>query len=556
VTQIDDDTLLAYANGALAPARQAEVAALLERSPELAADLDALKRLQRGLRSTFDAADLLPAPGPAAWERVEQRIAGRRWRRLGIALSAGVCAVGVLILVGLALQYGGGRRTTAVPTPVAPTPQLAPTIRVADAYPAPAATADIPAARPTAVTAMPESAYPDPRFAYPPPGETAIPLPTSAPRWPDLALISGTLPIGRMAFTNGLGIVGSPIDPCWSTVVSYLRPVPTPDPQRAPEEESHIFVLNAGDQQPAQIADGCMPVLSPDGQRVAYSRGGHIFVINADGSQNTRVTNDRAGDSFPVWSPDGQRIAFARDGDGTRYLYVMNADGSQQIQLTNSSVNTFLPGLHYSWSPDGRRIAFVIQQGYGASIVIANADGGGLTIMPNHLQRDYWPVWSPDGNKIAFLSEQWGSYNPAQAYPPPGGPPTIGYMTDGCCAANIYIMNPDGSEQTQLTTANDGPPLWSPDGSKIAYISGRDVRERFQDLYVMAADGSQQTRLVTVAAVGPLAWSPDGQYLSFRAAEEPGREVQDWSSLAVLKLDGSQLIRLPVKVYQDVTWSH
>jgi Tol biopolymer transport system component len=550
VTQIDKDTLLAYADGALAPARQAEVAALLEQSPELAADLDALTRLQRGLRSTFDAADLLPTPGPAAWGRVEQRIARRRWRRLGIALGAGVSAVIVLMLVGLALRYAGGRRTTA-----APTPMLAPTIGIAGAYPAPAATADVPAARPTAVTAMPESAYPDPRFAYPPPGETAKPFPTSAPRWPDLALMIGTLPIGRVVFTNGLGIVGSPIDPCWGTFVSYLRPTPTPHPQRVPEEESHIFVLNAGDQQPTHIADGCAPVVSPDGQRVAYTKGGDIFVINADGSQNTPVTNDLAYDSFPLWSPDGQRLAFARDGDGTRFLFVMNADGSQQMQLTNSSVNTFLPGLHYSWSPDGQRIAFTVQHGYGAIIYIANADGSRLTALPTEFQREYWPAWSPDGKKIAFLSENCCANDPAVAYPPPGGPPALGFMSDGCCGGIISIMNADGSEQTQLTTAGDGPPVWSPDGSQIAFISGRDGRERFQDLYVMAADGSQQTRLVTVAAVEPLAWSPDGQYISFRAAEEPSSEVRDWSSLAVLRLDGSRLIRLPVKVYQGLTWS-
>lgn len=550
MTQIDDDTLLAYADDALAPARRAEVSALLEQSPELAAELEALKRLQRGLRSTFDAADLLPTPGPAAWERVGQRIARRRWQRLGIALGAGVCTIAVLLLLGLALRYGGGRRTTVAPTPLA-----APTITVAGAYPAPADAADAPVARPTAVTAMPESAYPDPRFAYPPPGETPPPAETSVPRWPDLALITGTLPIGRMAFTDGIGVVGNEADPCWGVFVSYLRPTPTPHPDRAPEASSHIFVLGAGDQQPTQIADGCMPALSPDGQRVVYSKGGDIFVVNADGSQNTRVTADSAYDSFPLWSPDGQRIAFARDGDGTRFLYVMQADGSQQTQLTGSSVNTFLPGLHYSWSPDGQRIAFVVQQGYGASILIADAGGGGLTNMPRHLQRDYWPVWSPDGKKIAFLSEEWGTYDPADAYPPPGGPPALAYLADGCCAGNIYVMNPDGSQQTQLTTWGGGPPVWSPDSSKIAYISNRDITDRYSNIYAMNAEGGQQTRLLTAGAGTPLIWSPDGQYIAFKAWEVRGEDWHNWTDLAVLKLDGSQLIRLPVKVYQDLSWS-
>ncbi|HEU5098207.1 MAG TPA: hypothetical protein VFU22_04125, partial [Roseiflexaceae bacterium] len=458
MTQIDDDTLLAYADDALAPARRAEVAALLEQSPELAANLDALKRLQRGLRSTFDAADLLPTPSPAAWERVGQRIARRRWQRLGVALGAGVGIATMLMVFGLMLQYGDWGRTIAAPTPVLALPS-----------------SDRAHPEPTDPAAMPESAYPDPKFAYPPPIETPAPLAINAPLFPDLAMGAGTLPIGRMVYTEGDGIVGNEIDPCWGNLVSYLRPTPTPNPGRAPEEGSRIFVLSVGDQQPAHIADGCAPTLSPDGRRVAYSKDGDIFVVNADGSQNTRVTNDAAHDSFPSWSPDGQRIAFARDSDGTRFLYVMHADGSQQLQLTNSLVNNFLPGLHYSWSPDGQRIAFVIQQGYGASILIANTDGSGLANIPRHLQRDYWPVWSPDGKKIAFLSEQWGTSDLADAYPPPGGPPEIGYMAGSCCAANIYVMNPDGGEQIQLTTWAGGPPVWSPDSSKIAFISNRDI---------------------------------------------------------------------------------
>jgi Tol biopolymer transport system component len=312
-----------------------------------------------------------------------------------------------------------------------------------------------------------------------------------------------------------------------------------------------------GDQQATQIADGCMPVLSPDGQRVAYGKDGDIFVVNADGSQNTRVTNDLAHDSFPFWSPDGQRIAFARDGDGTRFLYVMNADGSQQTQLTDSSVNNFLPGLHYSWSPDGQRIAITIQQGYGASILIADTNGGGLTHIPKQLQRDYWPVWSPDGKKIAFLSEEWGTYDPADAYPPPGGPPALAYLTGGCCAGNIYVMNPDGSEQTGLTIWGGGPPVWSPDSGKIAYISNADITDRFSNMYAMNADGSEQTRLLATGAGTPLIWSPDGQYIAFVALglTGDGENQHDWSNLAVLQLDGSQLIWLPVKSYQDLTWS-
>jgi len=78
-------------------------------------------------------------------------------------------------------------------------------------------------------------------------------------------------------------------------------------------------------------------------------------------------------------------------------------------------------------------------------------------------------------------------------------------------------MNPDGTDQTRLTfnTANDDTnPVWSPDGSKIAFASNRDGNF---EIYVMNADGTEQTRLTTDPGwkTNP-AWSPDGKKLPFR----------------------------------------
>jgi Tol biopolymer transport system component len=541
--EIDDYTLLAYADGALDKARRAEIAALLEDAPDLQNKLDTLLHLQRGLRSTFDAADLLPTPGPATWARVRRRTASSGWRRMGVAIGAGACAVIVLIFMGLLLRYSEQSRTTAVPTPMPPGND-----RV-NGGPAPTAIPGI------AVTTVPFSAYPDPAFAYPAPAEALVELATSVPRWPNLTMITGTLPIGRMVFTDRLDNAGNETDPCRNTFMSFLQPVPTFVPDQAPEAFSRIFVLSAGDQQPTHIAEGCVPTLSPDGQRVAYSNNGDIFVINADGSQETRLTNDAAHDSFPIWSPDGQRIAFARDGVGTRFLYVMRADGSQQIQLTNKSVNNFLPSLHYSWSPDGQKIAFVVQQASGAGIYIADTDGSRLTALPRHRQLDYWPAWSPDGQQFAFLSESCCTPDGTNAYPPPGGSPILGYMPDGCCAGNIYLRNVASGEETLLVTEGNGPLVWSPDGNSIAFISIKDRSDKFADIYVMTADGKQQQRLIDIGAGGPLVWSPDGQYLTFKAAQVHGSDGQDVGNLAVLKMDGSQLIQLPIKNYADLTWS-
>ena len=79
-----------------------------------------------------------------------------------------------------------------------------------------------------------------------------------------------------------------------------------------------------------------------------------IYVMNADGTGERRLTSSAGDDMLPVWSPDGSRIAFTSTRDGNGEVYVMNADGSDQTNLTNH------PGADGGprWSPDGTRIAF------------------------------------------------------------------------------------------------------------------------------------------------------------------------------------------------------
>jgi Tol biopolymer transport system component len=85
-----------------------------------------------------------------------------------------------------------------------------------------------------------------------------------------------------------------------------------------------------------------------------------IYTMNADGSSQTRLTNNTASDTDPAWSPDGTKIAFATDRDRSNFtyeVYTMNADGSGQTRLTGDSLNDQSP----AWSPDGTKIAFATE---------------------------------------------------------------------------------------------------------------------------------------------------------------------------------------------------
>jgi Tol biopolymer transport system component len=235
-----------------------------------------------------------------------------------------------------------------------------------------------------------------------------------------------------------------------------------------------------------------------------------IYVMNTDGTGQTRLTNNPAPDEYPAWSPDGSKIAFDSERDGNWEIYVMNADGTGQTNLSNDPAFDGYP----SWSPDGSKIVFQYYDDaapgiqYG-EIYVMNADGTGQTNLTNNYRHDTKPAWSPDGSKIAFTSDRDGNWE-------------------------IYVMNADGTGQTNLTNnpGSDWEPAWAPDGSKIAFHSHRDGN---YEIYVMNADGTGQTRLtetwaiqwttqVWKSALEPT-WSRDGSKIAFASSRDGDDEI-------------------------------
>jgi len=215
-----------------------------------------------------------------------------------------------------------------------------------------------------------------------------------------------------------------------------------------------------------------------------------IYVMNADGTGQTRLTNNAASDVGPAWSPDGTKIAFNRGFD----IFVMNADGSSQIRLTSSAAMNIAP----AWSPDGTKIAFHSSRDGNFEIYVMNADGSNPTRLTSNAAGDFAPAWSPDGQRIVFRSNRDGNNE-------------------------IYVMAKDGTGQTRVTVnpADDQEPKFSGDGTKIIFTRALPTRQ----INVINIDGTNTVQLTSAGNNFFPTLSPDGK--EDRVRQRPRRQSRD-----------------------------
>lgn len=218
--------------------------------------------------------------------------------------------------------------------------------------------------------------------------------------------------------------------------------------------------------------------VSPDGTKILFvSDGGdfttsQIYVVDADGENLQLLTDDpQRFHEFPSWSPDGSQIAYhsyPENGEGD--IYIMNADGTGKTNITNTASGEWWP----DWSPDGTTIAFhVIRQNQPFIIETINTDGTGRSVLLEDDEASFLnPSWSPDGSQIAFRSNLESE------------------VSWEICVADADGSNANCLTDVRNNRVDHRFPTWSPDGSRLAFDSNRDGNTNAFDIFVMNADGS------------------------------------------------------------------
>ena len=279
----------------------------------------------------------------------------------------------------------------------------------------------------------------------------------------------------------------------------------------------YLYDLNRDILTP--LTAGIDPAISPDGQRVAFTRdggAGGLYVINRDGSSETRIYNDHPLLRAPSWSPDGRWIVFSR-ANGAENCRVLRGSvclpdetiiealpeplqndaevknlvkGIPNQRTYHTSLARIaadgteyrdIPALDYAAAPDWNEGGIVYQSNAGIQLT-ADADVRSAEVANDPLTGYFHdPDWQPGGGRIVFHRKRGSHWQ-------------------------IYGVNPDGTGLVALTqpvTAlvdelpSSVSPVWSPDGQQILYLSNRNSLESAGawHFWVMNADGSEQRML-------------------------------------------------------------
>lgn len=262
---------------------------------------------------------------------------------------------------------------------------------------------------------------------------------------------------------------------------------------------------------------------------------------------NDSITCNATGDNYDITQCEGTcdpmtgcitprvlYIAFVSDRDGNGEIYRMNPDGSMPTNLTRNPAADQNP----IWDQTGDHIAFLSNRSGTMELYVMDADGNNVRNLSQGDATDF--AWSPAGTQLAFSSNRTGN---AELYTVHSDGTMLKRITllgtvgapdwspDGSkivfvSNAKLYVIGADGSNLTPITAGVDRFPRWSPDGSKIAF--GHRITFTNNDVYLVNPDGSGAIDITNTASATEdeiNVWSPDGTAIAGTGGNDPDTEV-------------------------------
>ncbi|WP_257346845.1 LysM peptidoglycan-binding domain-containing protein [Pseudalkalibacillus decolorationis] len=225
---------------------------------------------------------------------------------------------------------------------------------------------------------------------------------------------------------------------------------------------------------------------SPDSQKLAYTKNGDIVLYNIITHQTQRINQPGATDV--QWFPSGVELLFqAPDTSGTSQLFRIRTNGTSKQQITQ---NTGGPLHDVSLSPDG---SFVLYTTPGVSISIIYtveiSTGDVFEVKGGPLAKNYFPEWSPNSSKIAYSATAFEDK---------------GYFS----LIRTASKRGENDRTWAISDCFATPVTWSPDGRKMAYLSGCNNQGFGSEMWLIDINHPVPIRLVAGAQITSLQWSP------------------------------------------------